>query len=155
MTQKRFFLLVIIGTVAAMISMLNVDFRMLERSEEAAVAIWGFPFPMVETGPFYAGYVGIPANQGGAQYIWYSQGAFQNPHIHVIGVILNATFYTVIFLSVVFLNNQRARFQRAIRRYFKESGILNGAISLLGVFSLIILLLIATYGLLNWLSYLL
>ena len=151
----RLVLFPLVGICAAVASLLYVDFRMLDHSEEAGIASWGIPFPMVETGPFYAGYLGIPARQGGARYIRNAMGALQNPMVHSLGVFLNIAFYFTLPLAVMKLAKRRRQVFGVLVACLKESGLLGGLASLLGIGTLLIALIIVTYGFLRWLSYLL
>ncbi len=47
-----------------------LTFRMVPLSEEAGHARWGFPAIMAESSDvFYAGWAGVPASEGGSDYI--------------------------------------------------------------------------------------
>jgi hypothetical protein len=92
----------LIVAVALMLSSLNfMTYSMASNSEEAAVADWGYPLPMVETGPFYGGYVGQLIREGGREYVLSQTGLHDDPKILWSGVILNFLCYSYIGLLVV------------------------------------------------------
>lgn len=100
--QWNFFLFSLVAAVAMILSLRYVDYKMVETSEEAGIAYWGFPFGMLKTGPFYAGFAGSFANKGGMDYIRNAMGADSNPQINWLGLIADFVFY---FLMVrVFAN---------------------------------------------------
>lgn len=108
-TAKRLFIAVIfiVVVVIMMVSSLYVvDFRMREFSEEAGIALWGFPFPMVETGPFYAGYVGQYADRGGPNYIRQQTSLFDAPTIVGSGVFLNFVCYSSMGIAVMLVGKK-------------------------------------------------
>ena len=88
------FVLIILATMTA--SLWCVWYRMKPGSEEAGFSLWGFPFTMVEAGPFYAWKIGsIPPKLIG-DYIRNDPWAFDNPRINYLGILGNLVFYTVI-----------------------------------------------------------
>jgi len=106
--KKLFIAVIFIVVVIIMMvsSLYVVDFRMGEFSEEAGIALWGFPFPMVETGPFYAGYVGQSANRGGPDYIRQQTSLFDAPTILGSGIFLNVVCYSSTGIAVMLLGKK-------------------------------------------------
>jgi hypothetical protein len=60
----------LVVAICMFFSMRYLTFRMAPMSEEAGFARWGFPAIMAESPEvFYAGWGGVPAREGGSNYI--------------------------------------------------------------------------------------
>ncbi len=88
--------IIFVGVIVVIMvcSLYLVEMRGVEGSEEAGMALWGFPFPMVESGPFYARYGrGRDVNPRRPEDIRQQPGALDNPTLLGSGIILNFVCY--------------------------------------------------------------
>ena len=77
---------------------------MYASANETGYAQWGYPLPMVETGPFYVNRAELTTATWMVDYIRNQAGAFSNPKLMLPGIIINGIVYSlfwVILFSIV------------------------------------------------------
>ena len=139
----------VIGLCLTGVSYLFIDFTMVPYSEEAGLLRRGFPHPMVKSGPFYAGYLGTLAREGGREYLMNATGAFWNPQPYIPGIFANIAFYILLVSSSFFLHSKRTIFSGFVSEWHSKYGILKASARLLlfaAIFLLTILLVRYTYA---------
>ena len=123
---KSIVLSLVVGLGLTGVSLRYIEFQMAPFSEEAGIITRGFPHPILKSGPFYAGYVGALAKEGGKEYFMNAPGAFTNPRIYAPGIIANIVFYIGLVITFSFLFNYRASLfssaSEAINKYGRLLG---------------------------------